>query len=98
MSAIREQFESRYPVPAGVLWSEETSRYALVEIKTARHTGSTIAGYEAYFHSWGVWKSSRDALAIELPDHYGYDDPGEAIHAINDCRAAIEAVGLRVSP
>lgn len=43
-----------------------------------------------------AWQASREALVIELPDHYGYDDPGEAIHAINDCRKAIEAAGVKV--
>ncbi|MCV4285073.1 hypothetical protein [Pseudomonas capsici] len=65
MSLCREQFEVRYPVPAGVLWCEESNRYALVEIKTARHAGSTIAGYEVYVQSWGVWKASRDQLKAE---------------------------------
>ncbi|WP_095067894.1 DUF1382 family protein [Pseudomonas sp. Irchel 3A18] len=88
MSQSREQFEARYPVPAGVRWSEETSRYALVDIKTARHTGSTIAGYEAYVHSWGVWKASRQAVVVHLPPAL------RGLIDADDVRDEIEAVGL----
>ncbi len=108
MSLCREQFESRYPVPTGVRWNEETNRYALVEIKTARHAGSTIAGYEAYVHSWSVWKASREDVALSLPDRFSeayqeyFDDvEGGCLNEgkyIADVRAAIESAGLRVSP
>ncbi|AAY37847.1 hypothetical protein [Pseudomonas syringae] len=43
------------------------------------------------------WQASREALVIKLPDHYGYDDPGEAFHAIKDCREAIESAGVKVT-
>ncbi|PHN61945.1 MULTISPECIES: hypothetical protein [Pseudomonas] len=43
------------------------------------------------------WQASREALVIELPEHYQYDNPGEAFHAIKDCREAIEAAGVKVS-
>ncbi|WP_346399941.1 hypothetical protein [Pseudomonas syringae] len=46
--------------------------------------------------AWWAWQASREALVIELPDQYKYADPGEAVHAISDCRAAIEAAGVKV--
>ncbi|MEE5162204.1 hypothetical protein V2J73_02885 [Pseudomonas alliivorans] len=48
--------------------------------------------------SWVAWQASREALVIELPDQYKYADPGEAVHVISDCRSAIEAAGVKVSP
>ncbi|WP_116892031.1 hypothetical protein [Pseudomonas syringae] len=43
------------------------------------------------------WQASREALVIELPEHYQYDNPGEAFHVIKDCREAIEASGVKVT-
>ena len=42
------------------------------------------------------WKQFREVLVIELPQHYEYDSPGEVIPCLKDCRAAIEAAGVRV--
>lgn len=104
MTQSREQFEARYPVPEGVQWSPESSRYALVEISTARNTGSTIARYEAYVHSWSVWKASREDVVVALPEIITCVAPDEIVtracrnNAINECRTAIESAGLRVSP
>lgn len=44
------------------------------------------------------WNASRESLVIELPDHRCYDLPGEAYPAIQDCREAIEAAGVKVKP
>lgn len=49
-------------------------------------------------HCWWAWKKSREALVIELPEHYEYDSPGEVIPVLKDCRAAIQAAGVRVKP
>lgn len=97
----REQFESRYPVPQGVEWNPESSRYALVEISTARNTGSTIARYEAYVHSWSVWKASREDVVVELPDSFTYHDGSEITRAVivaDKLIESLESAGLRVSP
>lgn len=111
MTSSREQFEARYPVPQGVEWNPESNRYALVEIKTARNAGSTIARYEAYVHSWGVWKSSREDLVVKLPpqpeepeapedawDDSYMDAYHSAMHMRHQCKEAIGSAGLRVSP
>lgn len=53
-----------------------------------------------------LWQASRSALVVELPekisqyntDDTGFVSPAAAEHdeAIDDCRAAIEAAGVRV--
>lgn len=48
------------------------------------------------FGKWRAWQASRAALVIELPDCRCYDHPGEAYPAIQDCREAIEAAGVKV--
>lgn len=98
----REQFESRFPVPEGVAWNPETSRYVLTELRKSRvHT------YESHVERWVVWQASRETLVIELPNRFAekyqdyYDDVeggcfNEARY-INDLTAAIEAAGVKVS-
>lgn len=111
MIISRQQFESRYPVPKGVEWNPESSRYALVEIKTARNTGSTIASYEAYVHSWGVWKSAWEAAESTM---HRFKPAGEPRIGYTGCvicgqytdhqglpcpkRMALASADLRVSP
>jgi hypothetical protein len=43
------------------------------------------------------WQASREALVIDLPEHYQYDNPSDALHAIKDCREAIEFAGVKVT-
>ncbi len=99
----REQFEARYPVPQGVEWSPESSRYALVQISNARNAGSTIARYEAYVHSWGVWNASREDVVIDLPliDERDWavtsDEFGAMREGIEIMARRVEASGLKVS-
>lgn len=57
---------------------------------------------------WIGWQASRAALVVELPtkisefntDENGFVNPAAAEHdeAIDDCRDAIEAAGVRVKP
>lgn len=64
--------------------------------------------YTAEQEAWKVWQASRAALVVELPekisqyntDDDGFVNPAAAEHdeAIDDCRAAIEAAGVRVKP
>jgi hypothetical protein len=56
----REQFESRFPVPEGVAWNPETSRYVLFHLKRA-----TVAIYEAHVERWVVWQAAREALLTQ---------------------------------
>lgn len=45
---------------------------------------------------WDAWQASRAAIEVELPEHFEYDNPGEAFPAIKDCRKAIESLGIKV--
>lgn len=47
-------------------------------------------------NDWQLWQASRAAIEVELPEHFEYDNPGEAFPAIKDCRKAIESLGLKV--
>lgn len=44
---------------------------------------------------YDAWKASRAAIEIELPSPDNYSDD-EAVSAINDCKAAISAAGLKI--
>lgn len=50
--------------------------------------------------AWIGWQASREALVIELPEKWGeYTEVGSAVSdAIDECREAIEAAGLKVKP
>lgn len=51
-----------------------------------------------------AWQASRQALKIELPEEFGEDrlvskaERHARSEAISECRAAIEAAGLKVKP
>lgn len=58
---------------------------------------------------WQAWQASRAALAVELPPQLDADDVGDEFFgpvdladavndAINGCRAAFEAAGVKVKP
>lgn len=66
----RQQFESRYPVPDGIHWDQSIGTYRITDINKPRNQGAIIARYEAYVHSWGVWKASREdaVTAVGITD------------------------------
>lgn len=62
--------------------------------------------YGTYFlatteKAWRSWKASRAAVVVELPREpyvgQGFSQPSYG-DALKDCRAAIEAQGLKVAP
>lgn len=75
---------------------------------------STMKDGETYYHrvthiAWQAWQASRAALEIEMPpqldandvadEFFGPVDLADAVNdAINGCRDAIEAAGVRVKP
>lgn len=97
----REQFEAAFPVPEHVRWDGEQylcdSRYQ-------------IRAFLTYCDQWDVWQASRQALVVELPakiSHLPHSQVGNGFvlpeaeqydEAIDDCREAIEAAGVRVTP
>lgn len=78
---VRTEFERCTNLPDGVSWNEESKSYV--------GPNFWIADY-----GLGVWRASRAALCVELPD-----DPNEEFSdrasAIDACRAAIESQGVR---
>ncbi|WP_434577607.1 hypothetical protein [Pseudomonas sp. Z1-6] len=89
---MREEFEATW---ADVMRGDEPPpgrKPARSRIDPERYAG------DAAQFAWVWWQRSREPLVIELPDHYCYDRPGEAYPVIQDCREAIEAAGLKVSP
>lgn len=51
-----------------------------------------------YRDFWTGWQASREAVVIELEEHYCYDRPGDAYEVLQNCKKAIEAQGLKVAP
>ena len=49
---------------------------------------------------WEMYNAALDSIVIELPEKWGeYTEAGHAAcDAIDSCRAAIEAAGLKVAP
>ena len=98
---IREQFEQRYPAPEGCCWNAEQGRYVLFRLKLC-----TVAKYERFVENWVCWQASREAVVVELPSEdtcRTSTSKEEAVqeaynHALGECRAAIEAQGLKVAP
>lgn len=42
------------------------------------------------------WRASRESLVIDLPHFEGKDRPGSIVCALEACREAIEAAGVKV--
>lgn len=109
MNEMREQFEKLYPVPKGMAWSADTQGYVCDWTEVVQ-----IERFVAYVNLWTCWKQSREALSVVLPcyDAIVMDRPLEMRGGIADgpimsqvyqslhrqCRAAIEAQGLKVKP
>lgn len=49
--------------------------------------------------AWWCWQASREAVVVELPARKGESTRGNGFNeALAECRAAIEAQGLKVQP
>lgn len=101
---MREQFEAKFPVPAGAAWKEAIGMYEVVDIWKLDHP-ITIGKYNWL---WEGWQASREAVVVELPNRAAeayieeFDEVeggsfNEAAY-IRDVRKAIEAQGLKVAP
>lgn len=102
---MREEFEARFPIPMYVFWHDETQHYM---------SHGNPLGCLTYRGRWEGWQASRESLVIELPEKdpagSGGGDCGDgrpseeqyvAAHCnivLAQCRAAIEAAGLKVAP
>ena len=61
--------------------------------------------FTATQEAWVAWQASREAVVVKLPERAPKDDPyvGESWDcgfnvALDECRAAFEAAGLKVKP
>jgi len=98
----REQFEAKFPVPAGVAWKEAIGMYEVVDIWKLDQA-ITIGRYNWL---WEGWQASREAVVVELPSEdtcrtsTSKDEAAQDAynHALGECRSVIEAQGLKVSP
>lgn len=91
---MREQFEVRFPVPAGIQWSDEHQNYGWIK-KTAFQRTIT------YRALWTGWQESRTALVIERPEKCEFAEPDGPYHrgyrqGVRNMVDAIEAAGLKV--
>ncbi|QDD91894.1 hypothetical protein [Pseudomonas oryzihabitans] len=102
MSDSREQFEAWY---LATFWQgREPDLDMLARDQNDGYVFRTIQ------ERWDTWQASRQALVVELPakiSHLPHCQVGNGFvlpeaeqydEAIDDCRAAIEAAGVRVKP
>ncbi|MDF9778846.1 hypothetical protein [Pseudomonas baetica] len=97
---IRAQFEKRFPVPAGIRWSDELDSYCIYDRALAGHH-SELIGYQS---AWAGWHQSRATLVIRLPDTTqllesaanGNVPAAQRLEQQQLCREAIEAMGVGV--
>jgi hypothetical protein len=68
---MREQFEAKFPIPAGVAWKESIGMYEVVDIWKLDQA-ITIGKYNWL---WEGWQASREAVVVELgaPSHWVAD-------------------------
>ncbi|MFJ2455414.1 hypothetical protein ACIOWK_27380 [Pseudomonas protegens] len=50
--------------------------------------------------AYAIWQASRESLVVELPEEKDYVTSSETgvLFALEDCRDAIESLGLKVKP
>ncbi len=101
---MREQFEAKFPIPAGVAWKESIGMYEVVDIWKLDQA-ITIGKYNWL---WEGWQASREVVVVQLPNRASetyleeFDDVEggsfNEVAYIRDVRTAIEAQGLKVAP
>ncbi|MCS4284434.1 hypothetical protein M2396_002730 [Pseudomonas sp. BIGb0278] len=93
----REQFEARFPTPAGIDWNESIGMYEVVDVWKLV---STLQIGERNWR-WEGWQASREAVLVELPEGFDLHDwAPERCSVINrrEAAEAIEVQGLKVAP
>lgn len=95
MEKMREEFEAAYVEGLVLRCGEGFRDTALYSLSEKKPNGD----YQHYTDgiAWWAWQASRAALTVELPDASHYDGHQPAL-AIDDCRQAIEAAGVKVKP
>ncbi|WP_225785681.1 hypothetical protein [Pseudomonas sp. Marseille-P9655] len=85
---MREQFEAAYTAYCERLgWKTYTAFHMLSEVYVKESTEL----------AWQMWRASREAVVVDLPARKGESTRGNGFNeALAECRAAIEAQGLKV--
>ncbi|MDV7209945.1 hypothetical protein [Azotobacter beijerinckii] len=92
---VRAEFEEAY----------RKARYVHVDGFDLRRLGDAYQCEHAQF-AWDMWRASREALVVELPERYSAEfverqpEHKRALFhahngAVHDCKLAIEAAGIR---
>ncbi len=66
------------------------------ELERLRGEEGNYRGYPSLRGKWEVWNAALDSVEIELPTERDVSHDEKAVRTIEDCRAAIEACGLKV--
>lgn len=82
---MREEFEAKYALPAGLYWCEQSSQYV---------------GHPQFWlftDRLEVWINSRAAIEVELPGFVGYQE--HIVRELQAAfKASAEVAGLKVKP
>lgn len=95
---MRAEFEKAYPMPFACGWNNMTNAYECIWYEHAGEESVELA-IDMHNDRFAVWRASRQAIEIELPETpnrgigYGLFDAGKEA-----CAEAIRAQGLRVKP
>lgn len=95
---IREEFEANYPMPFACGWNSMTNEYQCIWYE---HEGEPDTEVPILEHNdrLAVWIKSREQMVIGLPAIRAKDyDPLGNVAYREECRVAIEAIGLKVMP
>lgn len=101
---VRAAFEKAYPMPFACGWNNMCHEYECI---WPEHGGEehVEAAIEQHNDRYKVWQAPRQAVEVQLPERAPHDDPyiGESWDcghnvALDECRSAIEAQGLKVAP
>jgi len=90
---MREQFESKFPKPIGMVWCDVARQYV-----KALGCICPAAFIAAHNRLWKCWQASRETLVVDLSECGVELFDGGPYY--DQCRVgeAIEAQGLRVNP
>lgn len=88
--ARRAKFEAKFPLPENVEWNDSTKSYIGTGMRSQ---------WWLYQDRLDTWNAALDSVVVELPAWEQYDDDmvSGAATAINDCRDAIRAAGVKTN-
>lgn len=91
---VREQFEAKFPLPAGVAWKQSIGMYEVVDIWKLDKS-MTIGRYNWL---WEGWQASRETVVVDITWSTCLVPGGNPLEVIDACRDKVKAQGLKVTP